>query len=63
MVCFSIGELSFKLRERHFADPPGPVTCGKRGSGSTDSDRTPWAPWINTPSMSAVAEGPVWNTA
>ena len=31
-------------------------------SGSTDSERTPWAPWTSTPSMSAVADGPVWNT-
>ena len=30
-----------------------------RAIGSTESERTPWAPWINTPSMSAVAEGPV----
>ena len=34
-----------------------------RAIGSTDSDRTPCAPWIRTPSISAVAEGPVWNEA
>ena len=33
------------------------------GSRSTDSERTPCAPWISTPSMSAVADGPVWNAA
>jgi len=33
---------------------------GARAIGSTESERTPpWAPWISTPSMSAVAEGPV----
>ena len=31
-----------------------------RLSGKTESDRTPCAPWMRTPSMSAVAEGPVW---
>src|SRR3984893_7908183 len=34
-----------------------------RVSGMTESERTPCAPWISTPSMSAVAEGPVWNEA
>jgi len=24
--------------------------------------RIPWVPWIRTPSMSAVADGPVMNT-
>ena len=32
---------------------------GARAIGSTESERTPWAPWISTPSMSAAAEGPV----
>ena len=32
-------------------------------TGSTASERTPWAPWIRTPSMSAVADGPVWKHA
>ena len=35
---------------------------GASGKGTTVSVRIPCAPWINTPSMSAVAEGPVMNT-
>src|SRR5262249_14453538 len=30
-----------------------------RAIGRTESERTPCAPWISTPSMSAVADGPV----
>ena len=32
-------------------------------SGTTVRLRMPWAPWISTPSMSAVAEGPVMKMA
>jgi hypothetical protein len=32
-------------------------------TGRTESERTPWAPWIKTPSISAVADGPVWKAA
>ena len=34
-----------------------------RAIGRTESERTPCAPWIRTPSMSAVADGPVWKQA
>jgi ATP dependent DNA ligase domain len=30
-----------------------------RAIGRTESERTPWAPWIRTPSISAVADGPL----
>ena len=37
--------------------------CGCEWATATIvNDRMPWAPWINTPSMSAVADGPVMNT-
>ncbi len=32
-------------------------------NGDTDNERTPCAPWMRTPSMSAVADGPVWKAA
>jgi len=31
-----------------------------RSIGTTDNERTPCAPWMRTPSISAVADGPVW---
>jgi predicted nucleic acid-binding protein len=34
-----------------------------RGAATTVRLRTPWAPWMSTPSMSAVADGPVISTA
>jgi hypothetical protein len=34
-----------------------------RAIGRTESERTPWAPWMSTPSISAVADGPVWKLA
>jgi hypothetical protein len=33
-----------------------------RATGRTE-ERAPWAPWIKTPSISAVADGPVWKAA
>jgi len=35
----------------------------ERGATTTVRLRTPWAPWMSTPSMSAVADGPVISTA
>ena len=46
----------------------GPVGAGSRtvafdaGIRTTVRLRMPWAPWISTPSMSAVADGPVMKT-
>src|SRR5258708_11707377 len=34
-----------------------------RAMGRTESERTPCAPWMSTPSISAVADGPVWKQA
>src|SRR5258705_8630825 len=34
-----------------------------RAIGRTESERTPCAPWMSTPSISAVADGPVWKLA
>src|SRR6266481_1299784 len=34
-----------------------------RATGRTESERTPCAPWMSTPSISAVADGPVWKLA
>ena len=41
-----------------------PTPGGSTGPGdnTTERARTPWAPRMSTPSMSAVADGPEWNT-
>ena len=38
-------------------------SAAARAIGKTESERTPCAPWMRTPSMSAVADGPVWKQA
>ena len=47
---------------------PGARPVASLGGNHTDTGitvivRMPWAPWIRTPSISAVADGPVMNTA
>lgn len=50
---------------RHSLSPldQGDGLPAPRETGSTESERTPCAPWMSTPSMSAVADGPVWKLA
>ena len=58
----SIKLLDLPALQAMVGQPVLPSQEGASGKGTTVSVRIPCAPWINTPSMSAVAEGPVMNT-
>jgi DNA-binding IclR family transcriptional regulator len=70
-----MGQLTYLPQDQKYRIGPGAVAMSAsmmwgnqagaqirshlRASSRTESERTPCAPWISTPSISAVAEGPV----
>jgi hypothetical protein len=69
--CMSAPVLSTALHTSclvHRSNKPGARRVPSLGGNHADTGitvivRIPWAPWIRMPSMSAVADGPVMNTA